>query len=182
MRAEPAARRTGSRPRCPCPSTGYDGIQFVITRRAQMTRLPLPCTSPSPPAPARRPRAVVAFGGRSRDAIVQARPARRAARRDGPASASSIDLHACSHSTARQNAGRPAPAVGRGKRRRRSSGVHARDPACVERTASVSAPKLRWICRAAGALGLAHQIRWCFRGRFSSGKTSFGRFVFPASH
>lgn len=90
MHAVPC-RRTGSRPRCPCPPAGYDGIQFVTPPHArEMTRLPsLLCTSPSAPA-----RLCPRRQGRSRDASVAPtsrcpRGAPRAARRDGPASRSS---------------------------------------------------------------------------------------------
>ena len=152
-----------------------------------MTRLP----SRARPRPLPRARLPSAAGHATRSSP-PCRPAEadRAARRDGPASAVRVvDSHACVLALARASTRADPRRPCRGKRRRRSrvvessGGAHTRGAVSTTGSArakvAVDLPAGR---PGPSALSLAHQIRWCFRGRFPSGKTSFGRFVFPASH
>jgi len=145
-----------------------------------MTRLP----SRARPRPLPRARLPSAAGHATRSSP-PCRPAEadRAGRR--PPSASSTFMRACSRSPARQRgqtrAGRAAetpPPIESSRAVEHTRGALATTGSARAKVA-VDLPAAR---PGASALSLAHQIRWCFRGRCPSGKTSFGRFVFPASH
>jgi hypothetical protein len=143
--------RTGSRPRCPCPPAGYDGIQFVTTPAREMTRLPsLLCTSPSAPA-----RLCPRRQGRSRDSRASPPPAEahggapRAARRDGPASRSSstcVPARARPRVNVRGPRETPPPAADRIERWSTRAGADGGARPCRARAACARQSFGLWIC------------------------------------